>query len=286
VHVVHGDGAAARALVSETAVSAVSFTGSNAAGEQIAALCALCRKPLQAELGGNNAAVVCADADLDAAAQAIAASAFGFAGQRCTSTRRIIVEAAVREAFVPRLLARIAALVVGDALDAATQVGPLISQAHLERVAAQVEQARVARSARVLCGGTRSTGHRPGAWYLPTLIDGVEPDAPIVQQETFGPVAVLQTAQDFAHALVLCNGVAQGLVASLFSQDPARHAQFLEGAHAGVLRINPASFPVHPEAPFLGWGSSGLGPAEHGRWDIEFYSRPQAVYGQAGPPKP
>jgi aldehyde dehydrogenase (NAD+) len=123
-----------------------------------------------------------------------------------------------------------------------------------------------------------------GNWYSPTLIECESPEARIVQEETFGPVAVVMTARDFDHAMELCNGVDAGLIASLYSPDAALQQRFVDTAQAGILRVNPKSFPIYADAPFLGWKSSGLGPAEHGRWDLEFYSRPQAVYGHEPPP--
>ncbi len=278
VEVISGGQTAAHELLAQPGIAAVSFTGSNCAGAAVAAFCHVRRIPLQAELGGNNAALVLADADLELAARSIALSAFGFAGQRCTATRRIIVEKSVGAVFQAMLVAEIQNLVLGDPHDPATQIGPLISREHCERVAAVVKNALAAGGGTLLCGGSAPLG-LVGAWFSPTLIAASDPNAPIVREETFGPVAVVLPAEDFAHAISLCNGVEQGLVASVFSRDPVIQSRFLEMAEAGILRINPARHPVDPEAPFLGWKSSGLGPPEHGRWDLEFYSRPQAVYG-------
>lgn len=281
VEVMSGGPTAARELLTQPGIAAVSFTGSNSAGAVVAALCSVRGIPLQAELGGNNAALVLADADLELAARSIVFSAFGFAGQRCTATRRIIVEKSVCTAFQERLVAQIQNLILGDPLDSATQVGPLISREHRDRVAAVVQHALAAGHGRLLCGGSAPQG-LAGNWFSPTLIAATDHTAPIVREETFGPVAVVLPAEDFEQALVLCNAVEQGLVASVFSRDPAKQARFLEMAEAGILRINPARHPVDPDAPFLGWKSSGVGPPEHGRWDLEFYSRPQAVYGTIG----
>ena len=112
------------------------------------------------------------------------------------------------------------------------------------------------------------------------MVDNLAPDAALVQQETFGPVAVIQAANDFDDAIRLCNGVSQGLVASFFSRDTVLQQHFLADAEAGILRLNPSAFPVAADAPFGGWKSSGMGPPEHGRWDREFFARPQAIYGE------
>lgn len=278
---VFGDAGTAQALMAHPDIAAVTLTGSQRAGSDAALLCARRGTPLQAELGGNNAAIVMADADLDTAARALALSAYGFAGQRCTATRRIIVEESVRERFTEILLREIDRLRVGDPLDAETRVGPLLSAARCEEVRAAVDNALATGGGRLLCGGAVPRGYEQGSWYLPTLVDNLAPDAALVQQETFGPVAIIQAATAYEEAIRLCNGVPQGLVASIYSPDPALQRRFLADAEAGILRLNPASFPVAADAPFGGWKSSGMGPPEHGRWDREFFARPQAIYGES-----
>jgi acyl-CoA reductase-like NAD-dependent aldehyde dehydrogenase/nicotinamidase-related amidase len=275
-----GDAGTAQTLMAHPGIAAVTLTGSQRAGNDAALLCARRGTPLQAELGGNNAAIVMADADLDMAARALATSAFGFAGQRCTATRRIIVEGSVRKRFTETLLREIAGLRVGDPLDPETQVGPLVSAARREEVKAAVERALAIDGGQLLCGGAVPREFEQGSWYLPTLVDNLAPDAALVQQETFGPVAVIQAANDFDDAIRLCNGVSQGLVASFFSRDTVLQQHFLADAEAGILRLNPSAFPVAADAPFGGWKSSGMGPPEHGRWDREFFARPQAIYGE------
>ena len=101
-----------------------------------------------------------------------------------------------------------------------------------------------------------------------------------MQNETFGPVVVIQKADDLDGAIALCNGVPQGLVATLYSDDLQVQSSFASRAEAGILRINPRSFGIHPDAPFSGWKASGIGPPEHGVWDAEFYSRAQVLYGE------
>lgn len=274
---VFGDAATAQALISHPTVAAVTITGSQRAGLDASLLCARRGIPLQAELGGNNAAVIMADADLDAAARALAGSAFGFAGQRCTATRRIIVEESVRERFSALLLREVTALPIGDPLDPATRVGPLVSMARRSAVAAAVRGALESAGGELLCGGTIPA--TKGSWYPPTLVAGLGPDAALVQEESFGPVAVILGATNFDTAMRLCNAVSQGLVASFFGRDPAQQRLFLAQAEAGILRLNPVSFPVAADAPFGGWKTSGMGLPEHGRWDRDFFARTQAIYG-------
>jgi acyl-CoA reductase-like NAD-dependent aldehyde dehydrogenase len=280
VNLVQGDGDTAREIFSAQQVDAVSVTGSASTGATAAALCARHGKPLQAELGGNNAAVVLADADFDRVAPGLAMAAFGFAGQRCTAIRRLVVERAALDGFLEPFLSAVAALRVGDPDDPETAVGPLISLEHRRRVEAAVsfgmEQGGV-----LLCGGGAPPGLEDGAYLAPTLITDLGPEADLVHQETFGPVAILQIADEFADALRLLDDVSQGLVAAVCTRDPAKRRHFAGAARAGILNLVPGALAVHPDAPFGGWKASGIGPPEHGRWDREFYSRPQAVYDES-----
>ena len=276
-----GDHATAEALLSHPAIDAVSITASSAVGTCAQAICAARRIPLQAELGGNNAAIVWSDCDLDDAAAKVAAGAFGSAGQRCTANRRVIVDTRVKDDFVARLVAATDALVWGDPLDPATRVGPLVSRAACERVAGVVERA-AAGGARVLTAPSHAAREhelaRLGAYLPPRIVPCDDPRAEIVQEETFGPVLVVQTASSFDEALDLLNGVPQGLVAALFSDSTGNRARFLDEARAGILKIGSATAGVGGETAFAGWKASGVGPAEHGSGDPEFYTRPQAVY--------
>ncbi len=143
------------------------------------------------------------------------------------------------------------------------------------RVAAAIERARPAARAVIV-----PHGGAPRAPYLPpTIVLCDDPSAEIVQEETFGPVLVVQRAENYAHALRLLNGVRQGLVAALFSSSVDRRARFLEDAEAGVLKLDTATADAGVEAPFGGWKASGIGPPEHGDGDLEFYTRAQALYG-------
>lgn len=118
-----------------------------------------------------------------------------------------------------------------------------------------------------------------GAWLAPTLVTDAEPASALVQEETFAPVAVLQVARDLEHAITLANGVPQGLVQAVHSNDPEARARVLDAAEAGIVQAAHGPLAIHPRAPFVGWKASGLGPPEHGSWDAWFYARVQARYG-------
>jgi len=284
VNLVFGEADTARCLIVDAGIDAVSVTGSILTGRRAAALCAQHAKPLQAELGGNNAAIVLADCDLEAEAQGLALAAFGFAGQRCTASRRIIVERSAVPRFVDALVTAAERLKVGDPEDPDTQVGPLVSPEHRDGVAAALAQA-VSEGARILCGGVRPPGLAGGCYFLPTLVSGLGPESPLVQEETFGPVAVILPADDLEEAIRIANGVPQGLVASLSTRDAGARERFARSVEAGILKLAPGALAVHPEAPFKGWKASGIGPPEHGDWDREFYARPQAVYAAIASPE-
>jgi acyl-CoA reductase-like NAD-dependent aldehyde dehydrogenase len=283
VELVEGGAAAAAALLSDPAVDGASLTGSSAAGWAAQEICARRRIPLQAELGGNNAAIVWTGADLADAASKVARGAFGFAGQRCTANRRAIVAGDLFEEFLSRLSAATAALAWGDPFDPLTEVGPLVSVEARDRVAAVVARARAAGARVVAPHGGAPSG--PAAYHPPTIVVDPRPDSEIVQSETFGPVLVLQRAGDFEEALRLANGVRQGLAASLFSGSGPWREKFAAAAEAGILKWNAATADADAFAPFGGWKASGLGPPEHGAGDVEFYTRIQTIYGHgdAGP---
>lgn len=278
VALVHGDGGTALALARHAGIAAVSVTASETAGRQLALACAADFKPLQAELGGNNAVVVMHDADIEAIAGEIARAAFGFAGQRCTAGRRIVVVRERERALVEALRAATLALAVGDPFSPRTEVGPLVSAEACSRIEASVASA-VAGGAELVCGGHIPAGLEHGAWYAPTLLRKLGPDAPLFQEESFGPIALVTSVDGFDQALEYVNGVRQGLIATLYSHDEALQRRFLAGTRTGVVKFNCAPSGVHAEAPFGGWKASGFGPPEHGRWDAEFYSRAQAIYG-------
>jgi len=263
-------------LVAHPLVDAVSLTGSEQAGRAVAAICRSAGKPLQAELGGNNALLVLADADMERQAATWVRMAYGFAGQRCTAVRRFVVERAARERFEALFSSAMQDLQIGSPAHASCDVGPLICAAQLNRVAGAVAAA-LARGASVVARSGEDMMTGAGHYYPPTLLAGVPVDDPLVQEELFGPVAVLQVAEDFEHGVMLVNGVRQGLLAGIATGMEAKMAAFLEVADAGIL-IDGQGMRIHPAAPFGGRKASQIGPPEHGIWDREFFSRVQMRY--------
>jgi alpha-ketoglutaric semialdehyde dehydrogenase len=278
--VVPGGRRRAEAAMADPAISAVSITGSSAAGYSAQEACARRRIPLQAELGGNNAALVWEDADLDLAAAELAGGAFAQAGQRCTANRRVVVHTSVAQELLELLRARTAALAWGDPLDRRVAIGPIVDQPARDRIAAAVAAAVPHASLVEVPHGSEAPANAApqAAWHPPTIICCEDPEAEIVQEETFGPVLVVQRADDWDQAMDLVAGVPQGLAAALFANSPELIERFEREAPVGIVKINRSTADAEVDVPFGGWKSSGVGPPEHGQFDRDFYTRPQVVY--------
>jgi alpha-ketoglutaric semialdehyde dehydrogenase len=277
---VAGGRQAAEAAMADPAVDAVSITGSSRAGYSAQEVCARRRIPLQAELGGNNAALVWVDADLELAADELAEGAFALAGQRCTANRRLVVHRSRADELLTLLRDRTAALAWGDPRDPSVTIGPIVGHPARDRIAAVV--ARAAEQAALVevphgAAEPPENGLR-AAWYPPTVVRCDDPSQEIVQHETFGPVLVVQAASDWGHAMELVAGVPQGLVAALFSSSTELAERFEREAAAGIIKLNRSTADADVDVPFGGWKASGIGPPEHGSFDRAFYTRPQAVY--------
>jgi alpha-ketoglutaric semialdehyde dehydrogenase len=268
-------------LAENPLVDGLSISGSSRAGYALQEICARCHIPFQAELGGNNAAIVWEDARLEVAAGLIAEGAFGFTGQRCTANRRAIVAAGRFDAFLAAIQRATAELAWGDPASEKTVVGPLISVGKRDEVRALLARAAASGQKLFVPHGEQAEYTQMmerGAFYPPTIVVADDAASEIVQEETFGPVLVVQRAADWDEAIGLCNGVRQGLMAALFSNSAEVRARFLAEARAGVLKINQSTAGADAVSPLGGWKASGAGPAEHGAADREFYCRMQTIY--------
>lgn len=283
VQLVTGDHTTAQQIAADPNVNAVTLTGSLAAGYAIQEICARRIVPLQAELSGNNAAIVWDDADLSSAAGEVAWGAFAFAGQRCTANRRVIISTPRFEAFVNELKLATNRLAWGDPLDTATEIGPLINTAKRDELASLVATARASGAAHDTIlfheERARESWALAGAYAAPVIVVCDQSEHPLVQEETMSPLLVVQRADDFDHALALCNGVRHGLVASLFSNRRELRHKFMNQVQAGILKFNTSTAGADATLPFGGWKASGIGPPEHGEGDWLFYTRMQSVYG-------
>ncbi|NOS71804.1 MAG: aldehyde dehydrogenase family protein [Verrucomicrobia bacterium] len=285
VQLLTGDHSTAQHIAADINVSAVTLTGSLAAGHSIQEICARRILPLQAELSGNNAAIVWEDADFKFVAEQIAWGAFAFAGQRCTANRRVIVSARCFDLFLRELQMAAERLPWGEPMESPTEIGPVISTSKRDDQSRLVAEAESSGALRRIVRVHESIANEKwtlaGAYAQPVIVCCDKPDHLIVQAETMSPLLVVQRAEDFDHALALNNGVRHGLIASLFSNDEDVRRKFSEEAQAGILKFNSSTAGVDVTLPFGGWKASSLGPPEHGEGDAQFYTRAQAVYGLA-----
>ncbi len=291
LNVVHGRGATAGApLVAHPRVACITFTGGTASGRAIALAAAPSFKRVALELGGKNPAIIFADAAtparLAATVEGVVRSTFTNQGQVCHCSSRLLVAREAWDAFVPALVARVRALRVGDPLDAATDVGSLVSQAHLAKVVAAADAAR-REGGRLLCGGAPVDPAqlpprvRRGAFFAPTLIEGLAPHCRTNQEEIFGPVASLIPFADEAEAIAIANGTAFGLSATIWTGDDARADRVARQLDCGTVWIN--SWMLRDlRVPIGGMRASGLG-REGGREALRFFAEPVTVVRPAHP---
>jgi len=273
------------AIVDSPDVRAISFTGSNPVGIGIYAQAARQGKKVTCEMGGKNAVIVMADANLDKAAAAIAAGAFGSTGQRCTATSRLVADAAIKDALVERLAAQAQGLKIGPGLDESSDLGPAVDsnqlRTNLDYVrAAQTEGARLVR------GGGQPDG-LPGYFVEPTIFDAVRPEMRIFREEVFGPVLAVSAATTLGEALSIANGVEYGLTASIFTQDIDAAMRFVQEVEVGMVHVNEATVGGEAQLPFGGSKATGVGEREMSEEGLNFFTELKTVfvnYGASGRP--
>ncbi len=274
VQLVQGYGDAGAALVGHPRVAAVSFTGSSATGLAVARTLVERGAAGQCEMGGQNASVVLADADVERSAAVIAGAAMGYAGQKCTATSRVICEAPVFDDLREALIDAVRRLTVRDPASDACQVGPVINAAARDDALAAVDRARSAGH-RVLVGGDAL--EEPGTYLAPTLVDVADAHAELAQEEVFAPVCAVMQAADADACVELANGVRYGLSTSVFTRDLDRVLELAERLDTGLVRVNQPTSGVDFHAPFGGEKASGLGPREQGKAAREFYTSLRTV---------
>ncbi len=272
------------ALVLHPDVPCIAFTGSSATGQRIYRMGAERIKKLHLELGGSDAAIVCADCDLEAVARAVAWTGFLNAGQICTSAERVYVEQPVYGRFLELLSALTGKLVVGPGMDPKTEVTPLIGRMERDQVEARVLQARH-EGAEIVTGGRRPERLAKGWFYEPTVLAGVRHGMSLLKEEIFGPVVPIMSFSTFDEALALANDSPYGLGATLFSTDAKKVRRYYEEIQAGNVWVNDPLVD-NPAGPFGGMKMSGLGrelgeegleefqQTKHVHWDIEGRIKP------------
>ena len=270
VNVVVGPGrTCGQHLVEHPGVAKIAFTGSTEVGRSIAAGAAASIKRVTLELGGKSANIVFADSDLEAAAAAAPLAVFGNAGQDCCARSRILVQDTVLERFLGLLEVHVKALRVGDPLDEATQMGPLISAAQRETVSSFLDG-----QAPVAFRGSAPDG--AGFWFAPTVLAPVRPGDRVAREEVFGPIAAVIPFADEAEAIRLANDTIYGLPGSIWTRDGARALRVARAVETGVLSIN-ANTSVRVSTPFGGFKQSGYG-RELGPHALEAYTEVKTIF--------
>ena len=257
LHVVTPDppAEAVHAMLASGLVRKLSFTGSTRVGSLLLAQAAEKVVKCSMELGGNAPFIVCEDADVDAAVDGAMLAKMRNGGAACTAANRFYVHSRVHDAFVGALTRRMSALRLGDGLDPATTVGPLVSAAQQQRVSALVARA-LEDGARLMCGGTASPAPMHG--YEPTVLTGVEQHHRIVTEEVFGPVAPIIEVDDIEASIPLFNGVDHGLVSYIYTGDIGRGMRLANQLETGMVGLN-RGLVSDPAAPFGGVKQSGIG---------------------------
>jgi alpha-ketoglutaric semialdehyde dehydrogenase len=280
LNLITGPGASVgNALVESPQVQGISFTGSTEIGTDIYARGARLLKKVQCEMGGKNAVILLADADLDKALGGIVQGAFGSTGQRCTATSRAIVEEPIYDQFMEQLLERTAKLKIGNGLDSDVDVSPLSSEYQMQKVLEYIgigaeEGARLAYGGRALTGGIYDEGY----YVEPTVFTDVTPQMRIAQEEIFGPVLTVFKAKDLEDAVRISNNVKFGLSSSVYTRDLPRAFKYINTVEAGMVHVNAPTLGGEVHLPFGGMKASGVGQREQGTEAVDFFSEVITVY--------
>jgi len=261
-------------IVEHEDIAAVSFTGSVATGRQVAVDCAARGKKVQLEMGGKNPMVVVDDADLDVAVGACLNGAFFSTGQRCTASSRLIVTAGIHDAFLDKLTAAAADLVIGDPLDSKTQIGPVVDQGQLDQNLEYL--ALAATEGCDVRGGGLGNGN--GCFMHPAIFAGASNQMRVSREEIFGPMASVIKVADYDEALAVANDTEFGLSSGICTTSLKLATDFRRNAKAGMVMVNLPTAGVDYHVPFGGRKGSSYGPREQGSYAREFYTTVKTSY--------
>lgn len=280
-NVVHGSGPTGQALSTHHAVAKVSLTGSVPTGRRVMASAAETLKHVTMELGGKSPLILFADCDLDNAVSAALLANFYTQGEVCSNGTRVFVAGAIKDAFLERLLARVAKMTIGDPQDPKTDIGALISADHRDKVLGFIEAGK-AEGAKLLCGGTvpDDPALKDGYFLNPAVFDGCRDDMVLAREEIFGPVMAVMTFEEEEEVVARANDTPYGLAAGVFTRDLARGHRVVSRLQAGTCWIN--NYNITPvEIPFGGYKQSGIG-RENGLAALEHYTQIKTVYVELG----
>jgi aldehyde dehydrogenase (NAD+) len=280
VNIVHGYGeTAGAALVRNPHVPVITFTGSRETGVAVTKAAADFLKHVHLELGGKNAIIVLDDADLDLAVEGIIWSAFGTSGQRCTAASRVIAQAGVYDALQSRLVERAEKMRLGPGWDDATDIGPVINRAAIEKIDSYTKIGQE-EGARLLTGGEVATDGdlAKGFYYRPTIFGEVDAQMRIAQEEIFGPTTALIKVADFDEAIRVANGIKYGLSSSVFTRDVNKAFRAMRDLQAGITYVNAGTTGAEVHLPFGGTKDTGNGHREAGQAALDVFTEWKSIY--------
>lgn len=274
-NVVHGSGSAAgEALARDPRIAALSFTGSTAVGLQLQQTLGARRARAQLEMGGKNGVLILDDADAPKAAQVVAAGAFSLTGQACTATSRVYVTPGIRQAFLDELTSIASTYIPGDGLDAGTKMGPVVSEAQLERDVSAVQEA-IESGARLLHGDASANGQ----YFTPVIATDVAHNSPLATEEIFGPIVAIVDVNNYESGLAAINDSAYGLTAGICTNSLGHATDFANRVQAGVVKINRPTSGLDLHVPFGGIKDSSSNTfREQGHTATEFYTWEKTLY--------
>ena len=264
-------------------MNAVSFTGSVPVGRGIAASAVQNFTKIQLEMGSKNALAVMDDADLDLAVTLALGGAFGGTGQKCTASSRLVVHEGIHDAFVEKLVAGAEAMVVGHALEAGTQIGPVVSESQLQENLSYVDLGK-SEGAELACGGVRLERPTEGFYMSPGVFLNTTNDMQINRDEMFAPLTSVIKVGSYDEALTVVNDTRFGLTSGIVTNSLARANHFRRNARTGVVTVNLPTAGTDYHVPFGGRGDSSYGPREQGKAAAEFYTTVKTAYISAGSP--
>jgi aldehyde dehydrogenase (NAD+) len=280
VNVVLGPGGSVgEAIIDHPGVKLISFTGSTAAGQQVAIRCAQTMKQVSLEMGGKNAIIVLDDADLDLAVEGILWSAFGTTGQRCTAASRVIVQRGVLRELQDRLVERINRFRLGNGLESSTDIGPVVNRSQLERIHSLVSEGREGGSEILTGGEIASEGDlSKGNFYKPTLFTNVKWDDMIAQEEIFGPVTALIPVGSLEEAIEVNNNTKYGLSSSIYTRDVNNAFRAMRDITTGIIYVNAGTIGAEIQLPFGGTRGTGNGHREAGQAGLDVFTEWKTLY--------
>lgn len=271
LNVVQGRGSkVGQTLLEAPEVKAITFTGSNSVGQTILDTAGATKKKIQLELGGKNAAIILADANLDVAARLTVEGAMKQTGQRCTATSRVYIEETIYEAALEKIVDEVKKIQVG------VTMGPVASKGQYESILAAIEKAKE-EGARLVIGGGPSKEQENGYFIDPTIFTDVNHHMSLACEEVFGPVLAVMKVKDYEEAIQLSNDSEFGLSASIYTTNLQKAFDFIERSEVGLVQVNDETGGAEPQAPFGGMKNSSTGAREQGQAAKEFFTTMKTV---------